>query len=229
MRKIFAALAATTVGALFSTGAGAVVLGQAELSTCHGLTTCNVTGATLESSPNAMDGKTYGSTYGLGVSGGTGGEIDVGQSITVTFDLPSIVHAFSLAFIYNGPEFDDPNEHGTATVYWDAGGSDVFDFIVTDENVITFSGAGGWANCGDTTATGSGCFSLFGNPFGDSLIASIVFEAVDIPGFGDNSDYALSSLEFTPIPVPGALLLLLTGVAGLGFASRSRKDGAIRS
>ena len=72
-------------------------------------------------------------------------------------------------------------------------------------------------------------FILSFDPLGSS---SIMFAlngvAFQSPGIIANPDYNINiSASTTPIPVPGALPLLLSGIAGLGFASRrNKKNGS---
>ena len=41
-----------------------------------------------------------------------------------------------------------------------------------------------------------------------------------------NTDFYLEAMEISDVPIPAALPLLLSGLAGLGFASRRKKKAA---
>ena len=88
--------------------------------------------------------------------------------------------------------------------------------------------------CGNFTLLVDGVAVLENVPALDDMMlagfAGTVFEfiAVGVPGQGDteNSGFTIGTLTFDQdlsVPVPAALPLLLSGVAGLGFASRRRR------
>lgn len=214
----------------FATTAGAVVIGTSEILGCDGVgSVCTVSGATITAAGGNLQAKAGGtpSTVGLGVNVGTNGEIDINpsESITIAFDWAQIVNSFRIVFFYNGPEFFDVLEAGTVTVSYADGSSSIFTFASTlVDNVLTWDGFGAITNCGAQVLTGSGCFDFTGDPLGSALVTSIAFNAIlgsTINGGTNQSDYAFGGLVATP--VPGALLLLLTGIGGLSFASRGRR------
>lgn len=61
----------------------------------------------------------------------------------------------------------------------------------------------------------------------NAIASSIWFRAPNLPlSNNDNlgvNDFAVAGLDVSEIPIPGAAVLLLTGMAGFGFASRKRK------
>jgi hypothetical protein len=228
MRKFLGACAVGVASLFAATTASAITLGTNELDDCDGLNFCDLDGLTLQANDaNVLDGKVNAMQFGLGVLSDadvTPGEINFGESIAAVFDVASILESFRIVFFYNGDEFGDVNEVGNLQVTF--ADLSVVDYTinVTGENTATISsGLGAIVNCGATVLFGSGCFDFIGS-FGDALIQSIVFSAPDLPTDINNSDYALGEFVFsTVIPAPGALLLLLTGIGGLTFASRSRK------
>ncbi len=232
MRKFLGACVAGVASLLIASAASAITLLETDLDDCDNLNFCDLTGLTLQANgANVLDGKSYAGQFGLGVLSDlddTPGEINFGESIEAVFDFNAILNSFRVVFFYNGDEFGDNNEVGNIQVTF--ADMSVLNYTINavGENMATISsGLGSVVNCGATTAAGSGCFDFIGS-FGDALISSIVFSAPDLPTASNNSDYSLARFEFTAIPAPGAFLLLLTGIGGLSFASRGRKQAVAR-
>lgn len=164
--------------------------------------------------------KTVNGATGLGVSGQTGGEIDVNESIAGTFSTPILLEAFRVLFIYNGPEFNDPNEKASVSIN---NGALSGMLTVNGENTAVWSVPGAIVtNCGATTVDGTGCF-VIQNPFGSTAVSNIAFTALSVPSTSNNSDYSLSQLDVTTVPEPATLCLL-----GLGAAAIVRRRRAGR-
>ncbi|MBY0421082.1 MAG: VPLPA-CTERM sorting domain-containing protein, partial [Parvularculaceae bacterium] len=114
--------------------------------------------------------------------------------------------------------------------YFD-GTSARYQMDVTGENVSTIGvdsgpkSSLGVSNCGATTLSGAGCFDYAGAPLSTKLITRLVFTAANKPSATNNSDFLLAGLGYTTseVPVPGALLMMLSGLAGFGAVRRKAK------
>jgi hypothetical protein len=211
------------VAALAALMPGAASASTIEIGTagCSGAS-CSLLypGGTLTLTPvgGSLQTKTLNGETGLGVSNGTSGEIDVNEAIDGAFSSDVTLDAFRILFIYNGPEFGDPNEVAQVTV----NGSTAGTLTVNGENTAVWSLPGASvSNCGDTTAAGTGCF-LVTNPFGNTAVSNIAFTALHsatgTAPITSDSDYSLSRVDVTPVPEPASLMLF-----GMGIAATTRR------
>lgn len=189
-----------------------------------------VNGTSFSAQGGNFDAKTVNGVTAVGVSGGaSGAEIDIGQSITASFASLTRLTSFSLAFLFDGPEYGDVNEVAqvsllgtnyfgrltavdSTTAIWSLYGSGT---TVTNQSAATLSGAGVW------TVT---------NPFGNIAGTGVRFEAAPgSPGLGcsncaNQSDYSV--LAVSPVPEPSSYALALVGLLTVGWAARRRNNNA---
>ena len=187
-----------------------------------------VNGVTFSSAPGDFVVKNLNGFSGLGVTGGrTGDEIDIGETVTMSF-AAQVVSDFSVAFLYNGPEFGDWREIAQVTAYNGAAILGIYTLTVGNDGAIpgaTWSGAGSVSNLSLPTDAGGASWRVLGNPFGDAAITGLQFTALAsglCQSTCDNqSDYALSSVN--AIPEPETYALMIAGLGALSLVTRRRK------
>ena len=195
-----------------------------------GLAAATVNGVSFAAGGGNFGTKFLNGSGGLGVTGGnSGNEIDIGQSITMSF-ASRVISDFTLSLLYNGPEFGDFREIAQVQAFDGTSVLGTYTLTVGNDGSVPgaiWSGLGGVTNLSLPTASGGASWLVSGNPFGNVAATKLVFTAVNSSfcqtqgACSNQSDYVLTSV--TAVPEPGTYALLVAGLGVVGFAARRRR------
>ena len=233
-KKLIATAAlATTLGV---TGqAEAVVIDPTTYGGCIGLAACVIGDATLTAGPAGatFSEQNFGGAQGLGINFITTGaarDLELQgdptgaatpEQVAISFATAQVINEIQLAHFYNPVHFGASEPAEIAQIFHDA-------VLAT---LQVFDDSGGFLAVGfDPGATftqvdiTAGLWSIL-NPFGNTAVSSLVFQAANTPTDTDNSDYTIALVETSDVavPEPTTLGLLGIGLIGLGLVGRRRR------
>lgn len=226
MRNPLSFIAAAAALALAGTAHAGTVVATGLLGgpqAIDGATTVSLAGSA------ALGAKTVNGVTAVGVTGGaSGNEVDIGEWMTASFSAGLLVGNVHLAYLFDGPEFNDVNEVAKLTATLSGGGTLVSTLTaVGATTAIASMGSAGIVAGQDANSVGAALWS-WDNPFGNALVTSITFEALPgLPAPGCNvctnqSDYSLYSVT-AAVPEPGSVALMAAGLGMMGFIARRRR------
>ncbi|KAF0844310.1 putative secreted protein with PEP-CTERM sorting signal [Methylovorus glucosotrophus] len=183
------------------------------------------TDATFTAVGGKFEKKTQAGYTGVGISGKTSGEIDIGERIDVSFTKNIIITNITLGLLFDGPEYGDVNEKAKITATFLDGTKQ--DYFLTAVGIKTadWTGPGSVTNLSPATDKGAALWAI-ANPFGNKQVSALSFTAVaGLCGSGkcnNQSDYVLHCIS--AVPEPSTYAMMMAGIAAVGFSARRKAN-----
>jgi len=178
-------------------------------------------GSQFIASGGNLELKNHNGFNGLGISGGgSGGEIDLGQKLTINFLTPQVVEDFTVVFLYDGPEYADGHEVAAIRV----NGSTEYQLTATGSTSASWTGSGSVANLSPATSDGGAIWKIT-NPFSATPITSIELYPLVYPvgqEAPNPSDFSLRAFNTSAVPDGGSMASLL-GLSAFALTVLRRK------
>lgn len=193
-----------------------------------GLNNQTIGGLHWTSSPGSFQKKTVAGYTGVGIAGGaTGDEIDINEFLTATAVAPIRVRSFTLGVLFDGPEFNDPQEVAQITITSLSLGTlsytltNSYQPVPPGPDLAIWSGLGTVLNLSPSTGNGAAVWKV-SNPFGAIHdIVRIQFTALlGTCGAGpctNQSDFTLNQIEYEQVPEAPSAILLAIGLSGMAL------------
>lgn len=221
-------IAAATTMSVAPAYAGISLLDASMYPTLNGTSNTMIGDVTFQSAGGNFKNVSAQSVDGVGVDGlQNRNEIEIGESINMSFANDYVIDSFVLSLLYNGPEFGDVLEIAQVTANGLAG-SMVGTLTVSAGTTTsaTWSLGGVVTNLSPADQPGGGSW-MVSDPFGAFQATSLGFTALysagcDVGACDNQSDYILSSV--TAVPEPETYALMLAGLAAVVFMTRRRRQ-----
>lgn len=172
-----------------------------------------------------FDKKSNGLHTGVGISGGVGGEIDLGEAILFNSTSPNLLklNSFNVGLLFTPGAYGD-TVYEVALLTVDGGVVGTGFLRVTGATTAQWFGLGGSVTNVSPATYGNGGEWRVENI--DVAFSSLRFTTADLLGEDDNpanSDYNLVSLDYTAVPEPASMTIIGAGLLGMGLLRRRKQ------